>query len=119
MTSSTTRLTPLAHIAPFADFNFDGMVDRYDADLLLANIGKLSDASLEEGDADADGDVDGDDFLTWQGQLGASVNMSEFAADSLPGVALGTATVPEPASLALWISCVFLPALYRRLWRRR
>lgn len=112
------KIDALAHIAPYADFNLDGMVDRADSDQLLAHIGTLADATLEDGDADGDGDVDGDDFLTWQHQLGTSVNLSEFAADSLADVAFATAVVPEPTSLGLWLSCAVIAALCRRLRHR-
>ena len=113
------KIDALAHIAPYADFNLDGFVDRADADRLLANIGMRAEANLDDGDADGDGDVDGDDFLTWQHQLGASVDLSEFAADSLGDAAFASAVVPEPTSLGLLISFALLSFLWPRPRRRR
>jgi hypothetical protein len=113
------KIDALAHIAPYADFNLDGVVDRVDVDRLLANIGLNSDATLEQGDADADGDVDSDDLLIWQQQVGMSISLSEFAADSLADFKASTAAVPEPTSLALLLSGVLLSSIRRQRGNRR
>ena len=60
------KLNALAHVAPYADFNLDGLVDKLDADILSSNIGTFANATFEQGDTNGDGDVDGDDFLAWQ-----------------------------------------------------
>ena len=57
------KLNVLAHVAPYADFNLDGLVDKLDADILSSNIGTFANATFEQGDTNGDGDVDGDDFL--------------------------------------------------------
>ena len=49
-----------------ADFNRDGHVDNTDGEILFANLGIEECADRFEGDADDDGDVDGNDFLIWQ-----------------------------------------------------
>ena len=43
-----------------------------DADELSSNIGTFAHATFEQGDADGDADVDGDDFLAWQREIGAA-----------------------------------------------
>ncbi len=98
----------LAHLAPYADFNLDGAVDRSDAELLLSNIGIAADAAFEQGDADGDEDVDGDDLLVWQRELGAATSLSVF--DDL---ASGSAAVPEPATLLLLFWIAVMPAIWR------
>ena len=57
------------------------------------------------GDADADGDVDGADFLAWQQNLGWS---------PLNAATPNSSNVPEPASAALLAACVFATAPWRR-----
>jgi hypothetical protein len=46
-----------------------------------------------QGDADLDGDVDGDDFLIWQQQTGVLNIMPQFS--------ITPVNVPEPSNLAL------------------
>lgn len=74
-----------------SDFDNDGDVDG--ADFLTWQRGFLSGSTHAEGDADGDGDVDEVDLGIWQGEFGAS---SVVAASTS-----GTASVPEPSSLAL------------------
>jgi hypothetical protein len=52
----------------------------------------VDNAVRSDGDADRDGDVDGNDFLAWQRQLGANLVM---------GAASSASTVPEPAAMVL------------------
>jgi hypothetical protein len=74
---------PLAPPNP-ADFNSDGAVNA--GDLVAWRDGfRTNDA----GDADGDGDTDGNDFLVWQRRLGQA---GQVAAGSM---------IPEPASAAL------------------
>jgi len=103
------EIRALAHLAPYADFNLDGMVDRDDAATIMANIGLLAGATFEQGDADGDGDVDGDDFLTWQMSIGPSVDLNVFAE-----AASGPLAIPEPASFALALSAAVMLAVGRR-----
>ena len=59
------------------------------------------DATKMDGDADNDGDVDGDDFLVWQTEFGS-------------GDGAGSAAVPEPASALLALLAAGLLATARR-----
>ncbi|HYO26387.1 MAG TPA: hypothetical protein VEQ85_15710 [Lacipirellulaceae bacterium] len=70
-----------------ADFNGDGFVNGADLATILSNFG--TGTTPMQGDADGDGDVDGNDFQIWQNTQGP-VNV-------LPAVG----AVPEPASAAL------------------
>ncbi|RIK76550.1 MAG: hypothetical protein DCC67_13735 [Planctomycetota bacterium] len=71
-----------------ADFNENGVVDG--ADLAAWKNGFGTGDSKAEGDADADLDVDGADFLAWQRQFG-----------QLPAGAATAAAVPEPQAVLL------------------
>jgi hypothetical protein len=95
------KLDALAHVTPYADFNLDGMVDRLDAEVLSSNIGTFAHASFEQGDADGDGDVDGDDFLAWQREIGEATPMSAFASATSAGSAFSSNEAPEPTTMAL------------------
>lgn len=103
------KVDAFAHLAPYADFNLDGTIDGGDMHLWHDNIGIATGASFDQGDADGDGDVDGNDFLAWQLQLGAATSLSEFA-----DAGLGSGTVPEPATLVLFIACSAFMWLQRR-----
>jgi hypothetical protein len=72
------------------DFNSDGAVDAGDLAVWATHFGTTS-AAREQGDADSDGDIDGNDFMHWQ----RAATGTGPAATSLPGVA-----TPEPAA---WI----------------
>ena len=73
-----------------ADFDELGTVDKPDLTRLQTNFGKAIGALHTEGDSDTDNDVDGNDFLKWQSQLG-----------QVGPVVAAAATVPEPGALAL------------------
>jgi hypothetical protein len=104
------RIDALAHLAPYADFNLDGVIDNSDVQVLLANSGMTAGAAFEQGDADGDGDVDGDDILAWSRQVGTAVDLSEFG-----DAGLGSVAIPEPASLALLVlASVMLAVSFRR-----
>jgi hypothetical protein len=95
------KFDAFAHLAPYADFNVDGRVDRGDLDVLMANMGKRAEASFEQGDTDGDGDVDGNDFLAWQREIGEATPLSAFADDSMAEASfISAAAVPEPTTLA-------------------
>lgn len=109
------KFDAFAHLAPYADFNVDGRVDRGDLDVLMSNMGTRSEASFEKGDADGDGDVDGADFLTWQREIGEATPLSAFAGDSLAEASFSAAAVPEPTALLL----AFCSGLFLWLHRRK
>lgn len=73
-----------------ADFNADGLVDRFDLDQWSESYG-----IDYGGDADGDGLTTGNDFLIWQQQLGSQISLTSF--DVVAEI------VPEPntATLAL------------------
>jgi hypothetical protein len=111
------KFDALAHAAPYADFNLDGMVDEQDAYVLASNIGTFAHATLEQGDADGDGDVDGNDFLAWQREIGAATPMSAFAAATPNGAALGSVAVPEPMTMTICLTAataILVISRYRR-----
>jgi hypothetical protein len=68
----------LAVRGPYADFDLSGSIDTSDLNVLVANIGMRSGATFAQGDADADADIDGNDFLVWQRQVGAATSLAEF-----------------------------------------
>jgi hypothetical protein len=99
----------LAYLKPYSDFNLDGKIDSTDLQTWLSNVGRLTDASLEQGDADGDGDVDGDDFLAWQRTIGAATILYEFTNS---GTSSGL--VPEPGAAALLMFGAVILGLRRR-----
>ena len=78
----------LSVISIAGDVNFDGVVDRRDAALLVANLGS-TDAGFADGDFDGDQAVTLADLALLQANLGQSLAAS-------PNAAL--ASVPEPSS---------------------
>ncbi len=101
-------LTSLSNAQPApvtdADFNGDGIVGAADLTNWKAGFGVRATATHVQGDADADLDVDGADFLAWQRQLGSPA----------PDIS-ANAPIPEPATLTL----IVLAAVGWRLRRRR
>jgi hypothetical protein len=95
------KFDALAYLAPYGDFTLDGIVDKHDVEVLSSNIGTFANATFEQGDADGDGDVDGDDFLAWQREIGPATPMSAFASATSSGSALNFNAVPEPLTMAL------------------
>jgi hypothetical protein len=80
------------------DFDNNDVVDAADlADKWKPGYGMTGQTNDDNGDADADGDVDGADFLIWQRQLGA-VSAGVVAA----------AAVPEPAAASLLIASLVM-----------
>jgi hypothetical protein len=74
------------------DFNSNGAVNAEDLATWTSHFGSMG-AEIQDGDADADGDVDGHDFLRWQRALALP--------SSPPEVGAG---VPEPACGVLSIT---------------
>jgi hypothetical protein len=93
-----------------ADFNGDGFVDLADLAILQANIGITMGATPLQGDADLDGDVDGDDFLLWQMQIGP-IPAAGFGSNASLG------NVPEPNGLAALCAGLLALAAARRRTR--
>jgi len=109
------KLDAYAHLAPFADFNFDGIVDSADYTAWRDHLGMTSGATLEQGDADGDGDVDQDDYALWRQDVGTTIDMAALA--DTEGLSLNA--VPEPATISLLLlSVLALAPLSRRLVRR-
>ncbi len=73
-----------------ADFDEDGDVDKFDLPRWRTGFGLSGSATHMQGDADGDHDVDGDDFLIWQRQLGSG-----------PPVFGAADVVPEPSTRVL------------------
>ena len=90
------KIDAFATLAPYADFNLDGVVDNKDLHVIMSNIGLQTGASFEQGDTDGNGVVDGNDLLEWQRSFGAATSLSAFSDLSASGTG-----VPEPAGLAL------------------
>lgn len=90
-----------------ADFNGDGVVDLADLAILQMNIGLSMGATPLQGDADGDGDVDGEDFLEWQRQLGP-------VPGSGSSIVAASASVPEPSGWVLAFAGIVAVAARRR-----
>jgi hypothetical protein len=84
-----------------ADFNNNGVVGSADLAIWQANYG-----SGFAGDADQDGDSDGQDFLAWQQQLTTS------------GLAMAH-SLPEPTTSALAVAGGLAAAIWKQRQRRR
>jgi hypothetical protein len=104
------EVSALAHLAPYADFNLDGRIDKLDADTISANFGLAGEAAFEQGDADGDGDVDGGDFIVWQTGIGQGIDVNALAL----ATASQFSAVPEPTSAALFIFAVLAAVIRRR-----
>ncbi len=85
--ATSTFWVALSGIA--GDFNQDGMVSAADLPIFKAHNGMASGATAATGDADANGRVDGNDFLVWQRNQGTRPPSS------------GVTAVPEPASVVI------------------
>jgi hypothetical protein len=86
---------------PNANFNGTGVVDAADLAIWKANYKTGTTQPL--GDADRDGDVDGNDFLVWQRQLGTT-----------PAASAALANIPEPMALSLALSAALCLTSRRR-----
>ncbi len=87
-----------------ADFSVDGLVNHDDLDLWQTGFGTSANATHTQGDADADHDIDGSDFLRWQRDFSA-------ASTSLT-------IVPEPATATLLAALTLGLAALRRTFFR-
>ena len=96
-----------------ADHNLDGVVGQADIDIWQQGFGQHADGSalVVDGDADADGDVDGADYLLALQRFGSTI--------PLPAAAAAVA-VPEPHTLGLFLAAlVSLTVATRRHHKRR
>jgi hypothetical protein len=102
---------PVVFVWYDSDFNFDSNVDLADLAIWRANFG--TGTLRTQGDANLDGDVDGDDFLQWQREAGSVAGAGAVVS------ALSIGAVPEPATA--WLLCAGAAALLvaRRGRRRR
>jgi endonuclease/exonuclease/phosphatase family metal-dependent hydrolase len=87
-----------------SDFNYSRTVDATDLATWQSNYGLASGATRAQGDANADGQINGRDFLTWQRQATASVPT--------------LAAVPEPASFTMLIGALGIVMGFVRMGRR-
>lgn len=104
-----------------AQNGFQGWLDQFRIYDHALNNQEIADLYNEPvglpGDFDDDGDVDGDDFLKWQRDLGDSVNLALWEANYGAPLAASVAAVPEPTTAALLICSVW--AFCGRIFRRR
>lgn len=123
---------------PFDGVNaFTGTNDGLGAAFVSPLVREIDVLGHAAADFDADGDVDGRDFLTWQRNVGVgsgaspaqgdangddAVGSSDFATwrsqfgNSLPA---GSAAIPEPAALALNLAGLLVAAGFRGVRRSR
>jgi hypothetical protein len=87
-----------------ADFTENGTVDGADLGAWTGGFGTATGATHMQGDANADGDADGGDYLVWQEQF-----------NPLPGGAPAGHSIPEPACAALLAVAVLALPRRRRL----
>ena len=95
-----------ARVSIPGDFDGNGFVDSLDLAAWKAGFGTLSGASIADGDADDDQDVDGADFLIWQRQFTGPPPLSASSA------------VPEPTTLVLISMAVAALLTTPRNWAR-
>jgi hypothetical protein len=91
----------------FADFNVDGWADGRDFLAWQRGFGKTVNASLADGDADFDGDVDAVDLGHWRSAYGSST-FSQAASQS------ASQPVPEPAAAVFWAIGPIVALAFRR-----
>lgn len=99
--TSSVFINVIAGFEFSADFNSDNVINGADLDIWRMNVGMMVPPGTL-GDADGDGDVDGNDFMIWQRTLGP--------VPVVPAVG----AVPEPGSLALAASALAMVAACRR-----
>ena len=87
-----------------ADYNSNGVVDAADYGVWLANLGSTDLAAWSPGDGTGDGNVTIEDYHTWWGQLGMS----------LDDIAESSHAVPEPATAVLLLIAVHAVVAYHR-----
>jgi hypothetical protein len=107
-----SEATAFVTVRVTGDFNDDLLVNGDDLAVWATNFGDRSgQATLAMGDADANGDVDGNDFLIWQRNVSVAPNPE-------------TQSAPEPgsaglATIALWGPAMGMAPRRQNRWRRR
>ncbi len=104
---NTYKVDAIAALAPYADFNLDGVVDGADFSIWRANMGMDTAASFEQGDANGDGIVDGADYIIWRHSLGPATSLEAFASSGI-----GESVVPEPTTIGLALAAAILLAMW-------
>jgi autotransporter-associated beta strand protein len=100
---ASNKVTLNLSLLPGVIYSAADGINQRDLVTLLYNFGKLSGATLAQGDANGDGAVNGADLITWQRSLAAATPTG--------------AAVPEPGSCALCLGA--LAALLARRRRER
>ena len=95
-----------------ADFNDDDRVGQLDLDLWEQGYGISGGATAADGDADRDGDVDGNDLLIWQRQHGRLV------VSGIVEIGTPLQAVPEPSAFVLSTVTLSVAGLLARTRRR-
>ena len=106
---NTYKVDAFAAVAPYADFNLDGVIDGADFSIWRANMGMETAASFEQGDANGDGIVDGADYVIWRHTLGSATSLGAFASSGI-----GESGVPEPTTIVMLLIAVAMTCLLRR-----
>ncbi|MEM8946822.1 MAG: dockerin type I repeat-containing protein [Planctomycetota bacterium] len=102
---------PTALLNEWYDLTGDGVITNDDILELQAIIGSTP------GDFDADGDVDGADFLEWQRSDGTASGLTDWQENYGSGVAslsASSAAVPEPTAFVLCVGIGVLVLVQRR-----
>jgi hypothetical protein len=97
----------LAYRRPHPDMNLDGTVDAADYVMWRKTIDAAA-AGLGIGDG-----TDVVDFNVWRASFGEVTDFSVFANDGL-----SSGTVPEPATVALWITAFVIPPIFCGRYKR-
>ncbi|MBA3484131.1 MAG: hypothetical protein H0T51_20180 [Pirellulales bacterium] len=104
-TAGAVVFAPLTAAVTPGDFDQNGVVNGQDLNLWKTAFGTTTQAN-----ADGDSDSDGNDFLIWQRNLGAS--------GATPAATVTAAAVPEPTSLVVAIGLTAALGAYRRGFNR-
>jgi hypothetical protein len=113
-------LKGLARQTPFADFDDNDQVNGGDLSKWAAGFGATQQPATNSfalGDVDADGDVDGLDFLTWQQDAVEAPTFEFFDAAIDAAIASAATPAPEPAAGGLMALAFAGLALRRRAAR--
>lgn len=102
------RLEIIESLAYGADFSGDGVVDGDDMNIWIANVGITNGASVIQGDADLDGDVDLNDYLLLSQQIFTGIPVLAG------GGASASVAVPEPSAALLALLAFSATGMIRR-----